>query len=103
MSFVMCSEISNFFLKTNFLDRSKIKYPSSELDSFIFEVFYDQSNSAEVSSKSAPHVEQLCTHLRISGISRNALRDAAHVASPTDLVAVYQDSSSDLKKKVPVA
>ena len=35
------------FLKTNFLDRSFLKNPSCERDSFIFRVFYDRSNSAQ--------------------------------------------------------
>ena len=36
-----------FFLKMNFFDRSFLKHPSFQRDSFIFRVFYDRSNSAK--------------------------------------------------------
>ena len=78
MLFAKCAKPSNFFLKTNFLDRSKIKYPSSEPDSFIFDVFYDQHNSAEVFSKSCT---SLASALHTSTNFQNALRDAAHVTT----------------------
>ena len=45
MPFALCSKISNFFLKMNFLDRLKIENPSCERDTFIFRVFYDPGNS----------------------------------------------------------
>ena len=51
MRFAVSSKISNFFLKTNFLDRSKAKNPSCERDTFIFRVFYDRSNSGKSFSK----------------------------------------------------
>ena len=70
---------SNFFLKTNFLDRSFLENPSFERDSFILGVFYDRSNSA------TPFLEMCMSCSRALHTStnyrkiRNVIREAAHV------------------------
>ena len=74
--FNVSSKIANFFLKTHFLDRQKIEWPSSEPDSFIFEVFYDRSNSPKSFSKSCTSPRRA---LHTSTNFQNALRDAAHI------------------------
>ena len=61
------SIISNFFLKTNFLDRSFLKNRSFERDSFIFRVFYDRSNSAQHFLKMYILSKIFTTHPRIPG------------------------------------
>ena len=76
MQFALCSKISNFFLKTNFLDRSKAKNPSCERDTFIFRVFYDRSNSGKSFSKKCMSSKFA---LHTSTNFQNVIQDAVHV------------------------
>ena len=74
--FASCSKISNFFLKTNFLDWSKAKNPSCERVTFIFRVFCDRSNSDEVFSKKCTSNSRA---MHLSTNFQNVIQDAVHI------------------------
>ena len=67
------------FLKTIFFDRSFLKWPRSQPDSFIFRVFYDRSNSAKgFLEKWTSNPRALHPSTNFKNI-RNVIRDAVHI------------------------
>ena len=82
LSLEVPSVSSNFFLRSNFLDRSKIKIPSCERDSFISSVSLMKTNTAKVFSEICSSV---LFRIHTSTRMEYQFRERAHLMESADL------------------
>ena len=85
--YLLCVRKSlTFFRSRVFLIGQKYNNRQASLIRSFLMYFTIRTTLRKFFRKVVPHSVQLCTHLRISGISRNALRDAAHMGRISKLV-----------------
>ena len=79
MSVALCSKFSNFFLKTNFLDRSFLEIPFTDRDSFISALFLLKRNLKSTCSRIVTLATVANTNVHRRQEIRYQLQKPAHV------------------------